>query len=311
MKRLFSLFLVLTMLVCSFPQSVQANNNSTINRIDNLYLERAELARNYEINKVRINEIDIELESLGVQEISEAEVKSKLTEGNEVTPLVVLPTSSTVKWTSYRQQTSYRGQMYDMQIIRAVPKAVNSGLYKSLALVDHQPSSAISTGLELMEVAATTAVGSYPQIGTPTVVFYDVFKTLISGLSTNTVINGVSANYTTGITANYLFVWVKQVGQVDDGNQLLSYKGNYVTVDTNVAIPGMIEVNGNMVANVPSGHIYQTITSPYYNSGYMDRACNVYWEHINNNNVINEYFHTQRITLNYITKTKSVTAPEP
>ena len=276
-----------------------------------MYLERAELTRNYEENENRINEIDMELESLGVQEISELEAKNKLTEGNELSPYVVLPTSSTVKWTSYRQQTSYRGQMYEMQIIRAVPKTTNSSLYKTLAVVDHQATSATSNVLKLTKVGASTAVGSIPIIGTAIVTFYDVFNTIISGLSTNTVISDVSANYTTGITANYLYVWVKKVGQIDDGNQLLSYIGNYVTVDTNIAISDMFEVNGNMVASVPSRNFSQTLTSEYYNSGYMDRACNVYWEHINNDNVINEYFHSTSIKINYLTKTKNVAVPEP
>ncbi len=289
-------------------------SEDNVERVDYLFELRGELAVDFEANEQEIKNIDQELQELGVEFISEEEVKQKLGKEDNKKNLLratVLPTKG-IAWTSTRQITVYRGKEYELQIIRGVTTAADSPLHEMYTTVSTKSNSTSSIATNILQILALSVAGQNPQIGgeiTALKTFYDVFKSTLSGLSTTSVIGGVQATYVTEITTEEIFVFIKYSGALDTGNQIMGYMGNKVYYETGIILPSIIMVNGVGKPDLKINKIRGTITSPYYDGGYIDKASNNFWEYKNGNSMFNYIFFISRITQKMIGGSVNLVVP--
>lgn len=134
MKKILCMYVYLISMVMLFSKNVYAEENirdleskdykSMVDETDNidvLFEIRMNLSNDFDKNGELIIYIDEKLEQLGVEEIGYNELVNKLKRKSMIQSFVALNPSTTVKWTSTRQTTCYRGKMYELQIVRGVP----------------------------------------------------------------------------------------------------------------------------------------------------------------------------------------------
>lgn len=158
-------------------------------KIDQLLSERCELELEYEKNIVLINQIDKQLESLGVEGITMDEVSKKM--GQSVMPCYSVSSTSTTKWTSRRMVVAYANRQFEFQIIEGVPIAQDSLLRKDYTEVKYSKAGFAAGAVDAIKVVGVSALGSLPEIGTTLsvgITVYDAFNAFISNLTTSTII---------------------------------------------------------------------------------------------------------------------------
>ena len=197
--------------------------------IDQLLSERCELELEYEKNIVQINQIDKQLESLGVEEITMDEVSQKV--GKSVMPRYSVSSTSTTKWTSRRIVVAYNNRQFELQIIEGVPIAQNSPLRKDYQQVQYSKAGFVAGAVDAIKVVGASALGFAPEIGTILsvgITAYDAFNAFISNLTTSTIIENVEGAAVVSFTSHMKYIFVKSNGSADAGNQVLCYVGNMV-----------------------------------------------------------------------------------
>lgn len=265
-------------------QQAETKSNYTI---EELYKLRNSLSADFENFSDAIARIDKQLESLGVEEISQSEVEEKLglTE-HAIQPFISVSSTSDIKWTSTREYYVYRGKSYELQIIRGVPAKGSGQLWSNNLQYKGATSSGFNAASKnVAKVVVNKIAGCLPQVGgmiSNGLTFYNAFKGVISGLSPTTSVGAIECAYTSSISSSYLYVFIKYSGDVDTGNQILGYCGNVVTYETSISTPGSIKINGTWLPKIYTTYVSGTITSPYYNE-YRNVASNVFWEYKNGN----------------------------
>lgn len=264
--------------------------------IDALYEMRGEYSLDFENNYELIEAIDNRLEELGVEEISYNEVVSKLNnsmvnsndEANINTGMarVALNPSTTVKWTTTRQTTVFNGKTYELQIIRGVPATANSELWSFDAHYIKSKKSATAIAQNVIGITVSSVSGALPVVGgglTAIQTMYDICKGVVSGMTGQTIVSDISANYSVLTGASYLYVFIKYSGDLDTGNQILGYSGNIVTYSYDVDIPNF-SMNGNELHGTINSKTYSgTITAPFYND-YISKASGNFYKYNNGDN---------------------------
>lgn len=175
------------------------------------------------VDTVKVQEIDQELEALGVREIDFNNLESlPITRSNFEPPV----DSANTKWTytSY-SDVYYQGSYYDMFIITASMNSTASDLYESSTLVKTYRPGIGAAICSLLSSAASGAAGLIPGVGTAISV-YDAAKDAISSLSTTTIIDNVVANYGWQSYTNLTYAYVQKAGSVDSADPTLSYVYN-------------------------------------------------------------------------------------
>lgn len=246
-------------------------------QIDQLLSERCELELEYEKNIVRINQIDKQLEFLGVEEITMDEVNQKV--GQRVMPRYSVSSTSTTKWTSRRMVVVYTNKQYELQIIEGVPIAQNSPLRNDYTHVQYSKEGFVAGAVDAIKVVGVSALGFAPEIGTVLsvgITAYDAFNAFIDNLTTSTIIENVEGTAVVSFTSHMKYVFVKSNGSTDAGNQVLCYVGNMV--DYLVTTVSVVDTMVNGVSS-PTHSIevsrQDSSTSKYY-SNYNVAAQNFY-----------------------------------
>ena len=273
--------------------------NESALTINELYELRNSLTMNFDVFSEDIALIDKKLESLGVEEISQTEVEMKLGLINDssVQPCYDVSSTSDIRWTSTREYYVYRGQSYELQVIRGVPISNNSSLIGRYKHEVNKYSSFEANAKNAFKIIVNSIAGCLPNIGGTIVTlqtFYAIFKDTYSSLTPTTLIDSFDSLYKSMVSANYVYVFVKYSGSADEGNQILAYCGNDLQYETTIILdaPILLE-NGSLGANNDTVELNGTITSPYYN-GYRDVASNVFWEYKNGNSNKTIYYDTYK-----------------
>lgn len=280
----------------------------TNNSIDALYEMRGSYCLDIENNYEIIEAIDNRLEQLGVETISYSELNKKLNsldsnssiidnnKSNMIGARVALNPSSTVKWTSTRQTTVYRGKTYELQIIRGVPANFNSELSSedSVSVIGGAGKTAATRNV--VGICVDKIAGALPVVGgglSTVKTVYDIYKGIATGMSPTSSISSIKANYTVNTVAEYIYVFVKYSGCPDAGNQILGYNGNYIDYTCGVDIPKCVYDGTRFCSDVIQKKYKGTMQAPYYNS-YVDKASNNFYTYKSGNSNI-----TQRYVIPY------------
>lgn len=279
-------------------------------KIDKLFAERCKLEVEFEENKDLIEQIDEQLKSLGVEEITEDDVRS--IRGQNIVPCVSESSTSDTKWTSTRMIVAYANKQYELQIVEGVPRNSSSPLRKDDVGIEYQKSGFVAGAVNAIKVVGATALGAAPEIGPVLgagVTAYDIFNAFIEGLSPTTIIENVSGSALVSFSSHMKFIYVKPSGSTDFGNQILCYAGSRVdyTVTTVSVVDELINGVSTPVHNVTDNKTDYSMSKNY--SNYSLAAQNYYNYKTNgNNNFIYDY-HLTYVTINIFGYNMRFTVP--
>lgn len=322
-KKMVSLLMIVVLLCVCHPTSAYANQiedatikdgylleKERINTIEALFAQRSVLAGNIVENWDRIIKIDEMLEKLGVVEISESDLVSKLG-GNAVSPMAECPTTnSSTKWTSFRTIYVYQGVQYEIQRITGVANVPED----EVGFVDPDDYTLVSdihAGVDKVygaEYASQKLIGfitkkgmewvaqgtldaiedNFPETRGAIAFFEGTIEAIetaqegrkiyLDALSPTTVFDNVSYTCNISLISNETYVFVKLPGYPDEGHQILAYAGNQVKASVGVSGHAYWAENGNLTAVYLSGATNFTARSAYYGESYQ-RAVMTYLDY--------------------------------
>lgn len=295
-------------------EEIQKDGYEDVQNIDELYELRSLLSVDFDKNLEQIEEIDRQLEALGVEEITQEEVAEKLgvAKDSSIKSRIAVSSSSTVKWTSVREQYVYQGKSYELQIIRGVPNESYGESWRVDTQARKTNAGFVAASKNALKVITSKILGQLPKVGgaiSTAKTFFDVFNGIISGLSTTSTIEGVDSVYMTSMKGEFLYVFVKYSGDVDAGNQILGYGGSTVQYETSININQPLKINGQWTPNISVAKVTGTITSPYYSSGYRNIASNVFWNYKNGNSSVNGHYELGYVDVDMLGEIKRLEAP--
>lgn len=265
MKKTIAFFLVIVLLVTFSPLPAYALEENLqcdgfleperITAIERLYNERAKLALNLTDNVDEIVRIDYQLETLGVEEISEKEVFDKV--NSQKSARATVPTNDKyTKWTSNRAIYVYQGIQYELQIIKAVANADSSSGTSNLKGYPLIGTSTAAIKAEYGVEAAKTAAVTFlmKKIGETVVEgFADELESVPVGgaaikwtrrlvdvgmtieetenevtqaMKADALLENVEYTCTVSMVSTEEYIFAKISGVPDEGNQILAYVGN-------------------------------------------------------------------------------------
>ena len=301
LKRMIALCLVIAMLVPlssavaadELSSGIQAEEQELViihdpeknSRIEALLALRGELELDYEANADAIASVDAQLQQLGVEEVSNAEIMGKL---GMVAPAIEIPSTDYVRWTSRRLVVTYHGQHYELQIYEAIASATDSPLLdETTHIVKHKQNVQVAVDAALGVVAAHAWQGVVDKICDVEELIYGISYIELAQLSNNiataveqamstseSIDNVKGLGYAT-IATHMRYIFVKPYQTPDEGNQVLSYIGNTVsyTITTITHIWSFTETEAS--AEHFTAEISGTTYSPYFDD-FSEAAKNHY-----------------------------------
>lgn len=263
MRKKISIFMAFLLLVLSFSTTSFAQSSTdSNNQIDTLLDKRAELIC---LNKWdELDSIDMQLESLGVEKLTPAEVEERFCNIDGAAPRVSTPVSNNVTWLSNRTNYTYGGVTYEIQTLTAQPNQNNSNLkvVGNRAIASKNKwSIGIMNGLT---VIGSTLAGEIPG-ATLALTVYDTVSGFVSGISKTTEISSAEILYSYSHTTTASFKYVKIKGQSDD-SQVLTYISTNGTTSVGYQYPTFTYSGGAAKPNVIQGNRTVYSTPSGYNS---------------------------------------------
>lgn len=297
LKKGLSLLLVFALIVL-FPGQTSAiiigDDTATINtsaRIAELYDLRAELTLNYEENIEAIEEIDAQLELLGVETLTNAEVLALMGQSGDAQalPMINLPQITGQRWTSERVYTVYCGVRLQYQIVRCVPSAQSSDLISNELVTrkiygTYGPLTlAINAFKMALSPIAGYAFGIDAELGEVESLF-GILSLVHDSLSPYQSIGEVDGTYRVAMSSFEEYIFVKYDGASDD-DQVVCYAGNQVNFGIGVnAMVWEIDEDTEGYYPISNSKDYNgNITSQYYNqTGAVNHALETFFysEHL-------------------------------
>lgn len=192
---------------------------------------------------------EADLEASGVTFLTDEEVAEQFPEAHEsldeelgaddgsFSPMVVTPVQNNIRWTSSRQQVTYKSKNYEVQTLTAVPNSFNSPLKKTgvTTVKANYGFSAGATSFLKVVVGAAAGTNLYTLIGITT---YQAVSAFISGFKSTTTVTNITATYNWAHTTTAKFMYVKPAGE-SDSKQKLSHIATKTSFSTAYTIPSM------------------------------------------------------------------------
>lgn len=280
-------------------------------QIDQLLSERCELELEYEKNIFQINQIDKQLETLGVEEITMDEVRQKV--GQSAMPRYSVSSTSTTKWTSRRMVVAYANRQFEFQIIEGVPISQSSPLREDYTNVQYEKAGFVAGAVDAIKVVGVSALGALPEIGTVLsvgITVFDAFTAFISNLTSSTIIENVEGTAVVSFTSHVKYIFVKPNGSADAGNQVLCYAGNMVKyrVTTVSVVDSLINGVSTPAHNIEAWGEDSSMSKDY--SDYSVPARNYYnYVTYGDDDFIYDY-HITHVTLSLFEKDQRFAVPD-
>ena len=163
--------------------------------IDALTSQRVEALMEKDFSKMA--EIDEELQSMGVEEITYAELCQKTKSAaplGEQMPLRASDSGDT-KMVTYSNDIRHNGKWYTYMVVKVIPQNFNSKLAINQADAIYQEKKALSVGKSLLETTANIIIGEYDPFIEVALTIFDFARDVIT-IMQDSVIDNISANYT-------------------------------------------------------------------------------------------------------------------
>lgn len=225
----------------------------------------------YEGNEDRISQIDSQLEALGVETISYAEVQSKV--GTDLLPMATVGSTSTTRWTSRRVVVTYNGQHYELQILEGEPTSGSSPLRRNYSNINYEADGIGIGVLNAAKVLAVDALGCEALVGPYLAagvnflsLLHDMGHEIWDSLSTSTTIDKVTGVAMVSVTVHMRYILVKPYQTPDYGNQATCYIGNQASYIL-TTVSSVDVTDGD---NLYTYHDVETSVSDSSTSAYYD-----------------------------------------
>lgn len=274
-KKIISLVLVLAIsMVMSIPAFATTSNNKNVElKIQELYNEKAQLLCDKTVDQNKLDRIDTQLESLGVEFLKPEEVQTRfpdISKDKQYGPYVVTPVQDNVSWSSYKSAaTADDGNIYEVQHLVAQPNSKASNLKETGNYALRSSYNWKAGSMNILQTAASAGIGEIPGAGV-VLSIYDAVKGFVSGISKTTVIEDADIVYSWSQTTTAVFSYVKPNG-ASDNEQSLTYISTKVNAAIGYQFPTFIYTNtsGGSVSvspNVIQGKRSITATPSGYDS---------------------------------------------
>ena len=169
----------------------------------------------------QIAEIDKQLNSLGVQEVSANDLNSYIY--SDVQPMIEKPENGLYKWFTWTDTIPYDGTDYEVQTLCAQPNGKDCALYCADDLDMHNSGGVKAGALAAFGVVALEAASQIPLIDI-ILSFYDISEEFYEeGLKSSTLVENVEASYTWNYSAQTIFRYVRRAGTTDRQNLTFIY----------------------------------------------------------------------------------------
>lgn len=207
--------------------------------IDALTSQRVEALMEGDFSKMA--EIDEELQSMGVEEITYAELcqKTKL-----AAPLGVQmqsqASSSDTKMVTYSNDIKHNGEWYTYMVVKVIPQNFNSKLAINQAYPVFQENRLLEAGKVIVETAVNKIIGltknNFVEVAATA---YDLISEFVA-IAQDTIIDNVTANYTWTALETAMFTY--KPSDTINGEYIPIAACNNVTYTVTVNVP-IIEFN--------------------------------------------------------------------
>ncbi|MGN0999033.1 MAG: hypothetical protein ACI4PO_05725 [Faecousia sp.] len=289
--------------------------------IDELFSQRMALEHDYEGNRDRINEIDQQLEQLGVETLRTSEDLSLLCDDGAV-PLWEPISTSTIRWTSRKLITTYRGYHYELQIIEGVPLSGDSELRKNYTKVNYR-AEGITAGITKAIIAsafcyaestgtsiAAEFVGNKLNQGITLLdMVFEAGEEIKESLSTSTVLDRVEGSAVISFTGHMKYIYVKPYQTTDAAYQGLFYIGNSVSsIITTVSVVDVMINNQLVTYHSVTTRAEDTVRSEYYDD-YSQAVANYCDYHYNHNGNFHQDYTVFYMNLDILGSTNNYALP--
>ena len=232
-KKAASIILVLALVAALCASVVSANTynpNAEQELVDQQIAElldqRKVLMFEDPINETAIANINAELESLGIDFLSDSEVLSQFPDayaiqnssaGSTVSPLADTPETSNVSWMNTRSTYTYNGQVYNVQKLIAEPMTESSSLWDEGVALINEDINFVAGATNFLNAVGTAAL-SY--VNSKVMTFYDIFSSTWTGLQRTTVIDSVDAILSWESSTTAIFYYIRLASQTDEDQHL-------------------------------------------------------------------------------------------
>lgn len=319
--RMIKVFLALILLVQFLPLSSYAANTNVFevdvidqeeNRlIDELFAERLRLEHDYINNQNEISRIDRQLVELGVEMLSSGDAQSLLcVEG--VSPLWEPVSTDTIQWTSREFVSSYRGYLFDVQIIEGVPLSADSPLRENYVDVTYK-AEGITAGIANAVIAAGSNLSidfgnNILNMGVSFLnMLSDAHDALKESLSSSTVIDQVEGVAVLSFSGHMKYIYVKPY-RSPDTERGLYYIGNSASCNISTLSIVDVMVDGELVTyHDICANVEDTVSSQYYDD--YSKAIANYWDRNYNNMIFKQDYTVLYLRLNILGTTESYRLP--
>ena len=252
MKKLFIMSLVLMMLISSvlnvsamnIVELKLSNEEMKIIReqerellkfdakIDELYEQRILITSKEKVNINELNEIDLQLEALGVEFLNIEDIaiqfpetknlgyKESLDEKNAGTKVSV-PSSSVNTWTSIRYSNQYYGgERYNIQKLTAIPKSKASGLWHEKTKTINYNYNWEAGKTSLLKTTTSTIIGGVYKNASIVLTVFDALKDALSNIRKESIIDPTDVIYSWDTKTTALFFYVRPEAYGDSSQRL-------------------------------------------------------------------------------------------
>lgn len=246
-KRLISTLLVVIMVFSSLITPVSAEGSSNYAKVEGanediilkLFDERQHLLMQDPVDVTELNALDSKLIELGVDFLTETEVKRQfpdISNNSTIQPLANPPSSNNNVWATYRHSNiSYNGKKYNVQKLIAQPKVKEkSKLWTTGARTVNFNTNWKAGVTNLIKSVATSLAGNIAP--TPTTV-YQALVAGWSGLKKTSDIDASQVIYKWQTATTVVFTYVRLESQSDFYQQLA-----YITSKCETAIGYIVDV---------------------------------------------------------------------
>jgi len=209
-------------------QGDNSSSKSIENNINSLLEKRSNIICKDIINISDLNDVDLKLAKLGIEFLTEDQVKTQFPETKtdkklalagqtiQIASRVSTPSSNRNTWMSYRTSSYlYGGKKYNIQRLIAQPKQSSSALCNSGSRMVTFSTNWSAGIANVIKSSILSAVGLI-QGSTFALAFYDAVSSFLSGISRTTEVKVPHINYSWSSTTTAVFTYIRLESQTDN-----------------------------------------------------------------------------------------------
>lgn len=258
MKKFMTFIMILIIMIPSYAfADVNAEARDLDEVIGELYTQRSQATLEQDFE--RVNEIDEQLNELGVERLEWEDLVEEVPSIVPKTKAPGIPINNDASWDKYSITYNYKNKQYTITTIVAIPNSRSStGLKGTFSKNTANNSGKLSS--QLFQLAISTSLGTVNPLASTV---YDLVSIFVDNVSKTTVYSSDLTTYSGGYTSTHYFKYVREKG-TNEREDVLSYSSSTVSVSYTVSMTGFVYgPNSTSVKNISKQY-----SKDYSPSGY-------------------------------------------